>query len=107
MEDEYSKFTEFKDRLYYARKKYFGFLVACVVFQLSLSLIILFSRGSSETIFSESPSVEIGFSRFVAAMVMHIIMNDEIFNGMKMIKYSLNHPWKFSNPRLAFAAGFL
>jgi len=53
------------------------------------------------------PSIEVGFARFVAAMVLHIIINDEIFNGLKTIKYSVNHPWKFSNPKMAFAAGFL
>ena len=53
------------------------------------------------------PSIEVGFARFVAAMVLHIIINNEIFNGLKMIKYSVNHPWKFSNPKMAFAAGFL
>ena len=94
--------------MYYSRKKFFGFLVACVVFQLSLSIFILVNAAqNSEEIFSESPPVEVGFSRFVAAMVMHIMMNDEIFNGMKMIKYSVNHPWKFSNPKLAFSAGIL
>ena len=53
------------------------------------------------------PTVEMGFSRFIAAMVMHIILNDEIFNGLKMIKYSTNHTWKFSHPKVAFTAGFL
>ena len=57
--------------------------------------------------FSEPPNVEIGFSRFIAAMVMHIVSNDEIYNGMKMMKYSVNHPWKFSNPQMAFTSGFL
>ena len=38
---------------------------------------------------------------------MHIIINDEIFNGLKIMKYSVNHYWKFSNPIMAFAAGFL
>lgn len=40
-------------------------------------------------------------------MVLHIMINDEIFNGLKMIKYSVNHPWKFSNTKMAFAAGLL
>ena len=53
------------------------------------------------------PAVEIGFIRFIASMIFHVIINDEIFNGMKMIKYSVNHPWKFSNPQMAFLAGFL
>ena len=34
-------------------------------------------------------------------------MNNEIFNGLKMIKYSVNHPWKFKNEEIAFLAGFL
>ena len=38
---------------------------------------------------------------------MHVIVCGEISNGLKMMKYSANHWWKFSNPRLAFLAGFL
>ena len=34
-------------------------------------------------------------------------MNDEIFNGMKMMKYSVNHSWKLRSPKLAFTAGLL
>ena len=85
-----------KERLFYSRKKFTGLLVACVIFQLSLSTFILLD--AEEAGFAEPPTVEIGFSRFIAAMVMHILINDEIYNGMKMIKYSVNHPWKFSNP---------
>ena len=72
---------------------------------MSLSIFILLD--AEEAGFTEPPTVEIGFSRFIAAMVMNILINDEIYNGMKMIKYSVNHPWKFSNPMLAFTAGFL
>ena len=38
---------------------------------------------------------------------MHIQMNNEIFNGLKMIKYSVNHPWKFKQEQIAFLAGLL
>jgi hypothetical protein len=94
--------------LYFARRKYFGLLVACVVFQLGLSLFILIDDFQNDDLgFQEAPPVEIGFTRFIAAMVLHIMMNDEIYNGLKMIKYSVNHPWKFSNAQMAFATGFL
>lgn len=97
-----------RDVLYFARRKYFGLLVACVVFQLGLSLFILIDDIQNDDLgFKEAPPVEIGFTRFIAAMVLHIIMNDEIYNGLKMIKYSVNHPWKFSNAQMAFATGFL
>ena len=71
------------------------------------SFILIDANANGELGFKEPPAVEIGFARFVAAMVMHIIINDEIFNGMKMIKYSVNHPWKFSNAKMAFTSGFL
>ena len=38
---------------------------------------------------------------------MHIQCNDEIVNGLRMMKFSCNHWWKFSNYRLAYFAGFL
>ena len=38
---------------------------------------------------------------------MHVIVSEEIANGLKMMKYSSNHWWKFSNPRLAWLSGFL
>ena len=78
------------------------------MFQLGLSLFIFIDDVQNDELgFREPPAVEIGFTRFIAAMVLHIIMNDEIYNGLKMIKYSVNHPWKFSNAQMAFATGFL
>ena len=34
-------------------------------------------------------------------------INSEIYNGMDIMKYSLNHVWKFKHPKTAFLAGFL
>ena len=47
------------------------------------------------------------FSRFVAILIMHIYVLDEIQNGMKMMKYAMNHWWKFKYPGYAYLAGFL
>ena len=98
-----------KEALYFSRRKFFGLIAACVIFQLGLSTFILVDQiNNGEVDFALiPPTIEVGFARFVAAMVLHIIINDEIFNGLKTIKYSVNHPWKFSNPKMAFAAGFL
>ena len=38
---------------------------------------------------------------------MHVIVSGEISAGLRMMKYAANHWWKFSNPRLAWLAGFL
>ena len=38
---------------------------------------------------------------------MQTITDEEIRNGHKMMKYSVNHWWKFKHHRVAFAVGFL
>ena len=40
-------------------------------------------------------------------MLLHIHCNTEILNALNMMKYAVNHHWKFSNYRVAFLAGFL
>ena len=47
------------------------------------------------------------FLSFVAGMLMQMQINSEIYNGMEMMKYSLNHFWKFRRPKTAFMAGLL
>ena len=79
-------------------------------FQVSFSLLIIFeARRNKDIDFEnwETPSLKIGYTRLIAGMVMHVIVCGEMSNGLKMMKYSANHWWKFSNPRLAFLAGFL
>ena len=38
---------------------------------------------------------------------MHILIQKEFEQGLNMMKYVTNHPWKFRNVGLAFFAGFL
>lgn len=47
------------------------------------------------------------FVRFVAIVIMHIYVLDEIQNGLRMMKFALNHWWKFKYPGHAFLTGFL
>jgi hypothetical protein len=49
----------------------------------------------------------ISFLYFVAGILMQMNLNASIESGMKMMKYSLNHYWKFKYPELAWLAGFL
>jgi len=37
---------------------------------------------------------------------MQMYLNHEVSGAMKMMKYAVNHPWKFQYPNLAFAIGF-
>ena len=38
---------------------------------------------------------------------MHILMQNEFMQGLVMMKYSVNHPWKFRSVLTAFGAGFM
>lgn len=33
-------------------------------------------------------------------------MTDEVTDGLKMMKYAVNHPYRFTNWRIAFFCGF-
>jgi len=48
--DDLTEDKKLRDVLYFARRKYFGLLVACVVFQLGLSLFILIDDISNQSI---------------------------------------------------------
>ena len=75
---------------------------------MSFSVLIVLEAFELETVnFSKIPPLTIGFTRFIAGMVMHVVVSSEIQNGLKMMKYSSNHWWKFQNPRLAWLSGFL
>ena len=47
------------------------------------------------------------FARFVAIMIMHVSVLEEIHNGSRMMKYAQNHWWKFTYPGNAWLSGFL
>ena len=38
---------------------------------------------------------------------MHILMQNEFLQGLNMMKYSVNHPWKFRSVSTAFFTGFM
>ena len=50
---------------------------------------------------------EIGISRFMTGILLHYAMTDYIRLGMEMMKFAMNHPWKFQDPHTAFLCGFM
>ena len=97
-----------RNELIWARRSYSTKLVAVWIFQVSFSFLILreaFVDG--EISYVDVPPLKIGFTRFIASMVMHVVVSEEVYNGLKMMKYVSNHWWKFSNSRLAFVSGFM
>ena len=44
--------------------------------------------------------------RFFCAIFLHINLADELAQGFKIMKYAMNHPWKFNSWYSAFSVGF-
>ena len=83
-------------------------LLAVWTFQIAFGLFILVDAYEAGDLgFTDLPEIKIGLTRFICGMIMHMQCNDELVNGLKMMKYSVNHYWKFSNYRLAFLSGLL
>ena len=84
--------------------------MAVWLFQITFSAFILVDavQSDDEEIrikLDRIPEIKIGFIRFIAGMIMHVITNIEMKSGMRMMKYSANHWWKFKNHRVAFLTG--
>ena len=53
------------------------------------------------------PEIIVVLSRWICALFLHISMRDEADIGFKIMKFSINHPWKFDNWWSAFCVGLL
>ena len=91
-----------------AKNAYFSQLMAVWLFQMSFVLIIILDAYQQGRLkFSPPKDTKIAFSRFIAGMIMQTWVDEEIRNGIKMMKYSVNHWWKFKYHRTAFTTGLL
>ena len=95
-------------RIEYDKNNYLSQVFVCFLFQIVIVRLILTEQVKCLlTITIESNDITLNFARFVAIMVMHTYVLDEIQNGMKMQKFAINHWWKFKYPGYAFLAGLL
>ncbi len=53
------------------------------------------------------PTYKVAFARYIAGLMMHIAMINEIKEGFGKMKFALNHFWRFDLVSLAFLVGFL
>ena len=65
------------------------------------------SEDTIEAFMTPPGSVKIVLARFLCAIILHISLVDETKQGLSMMKYSLNHPWKFSSWTSAFSVGWM
>jgi hypothetical protein len=52
-------------------------------------------------------SIWIVIARFICGIIMHMSLQDELRTGLSIMKFTLNHSYRFDNPMTAFFAGFL
>jgi len=82
--------------------------MAVWLFELSFVILIIIDQyDKAGELFTPPRSTRIAFVRFIAGMIMQTMVDSELQNGMKMMKYSANHWWKFKHHRVAFFVGFL
>lgn len=51
--------------------------------------------------------LDMTIARFMASMMMHINVERDVQNGLRMMKYAVNHHENFTNPYAAWLFGFL
>ena len=81
------------------------------MFSIQFSLTILVGLEilqNEDTTWSAQPeTMWIVFARFICGIVLHVSLSAELRQGMNLMKYAVNHHWKFLDYRLAFLTGFL
>ena len=46
-------------------------------------------------------------ARVVCGVILHLCIVEEQYKGLNQMKYSVNHPYNFNNPHIAFFVSFL
>ena len=64
------------------------------------------SDDNKEAFKTPATNGSIVLTRFLCAIVLHVTLTDEITQGLNMMKYSTNHPWKFDSAHEAYFVGF-
>ena len=82
------------------------------IFQVILCIAILEMMVKEHTSLhangeSEDVGIMFGISRFFCSILMHMLINNRVKNGLLIMKYAVNHEWKFQAPIIAFFTGFL
>jgi hypothetical protein len=67
----------------------------------------LFTNCNYSWIIVAQCGIPIMFARFICATILHLSLIDEVSAGLEMMKYAVNHSYKFERYSIAWLAGFL
>ena len=70
-----------------------------------LGLVILLAVEAAALEYEFPASIWIVLARFFCGTVLHFILQDEMRQGLAMMKFSLNHHWKFKSMAQAWMIG--
>ena len=77
-------------------KAYTGtFLIAITIMSI-LVLINLIIKFDEEATSIETPAFNLVFIRWTLALYLHLIIDKDIKQGLRLMNYAMNHPWKFT-----------
>jgi len=78
------------------------------IIEMTLIAIILQSVVFSDPHFAiQTPSVDVYLTRFLATLLMHMELIEDVKQGLSMIKYLNTHPEEFSNTTIPFLCGLM
>ena len=82
------------------------FLVLCQI----LLILFLFKEALTnvdmvDALKTQPDGVSIVLCRFLCGIFLHINLSDELEQAMSLMKYSMNHPWKFRKWWAAYLVG--
>ena len=88
-----------------------GRTVFLAMVQISLTLLVLLeimANKSGDIDWSAQPeNIWIVFTRFICGIVLHVSLSAELQQGMTMMKFAVNHWWKFDDWYVAYLTGSL
>ena len=67
----------------------------------------IFKYVMTQSQFVGVPTPTMTLCRLIAGILMQMIINQEVKNGLQKMKYSVNHYWKFKYEGLAYTSGLL
>ena len=69
--------------------------------------IIIYAETEITEVLEVQQKPHMGAIRLLVSIVTHILLLDNIDEGLRLMKYALNHPWKFTSWKKAFLAGLI
>jgi len=79
----------------------------CQITLAGMSFYELFTNDQWVPNYKIQASTLILFARFICCTILHLSLIDEVDFGLVMMKYAVNHPYKFVKPHMAWLAGFM